>query len=119
MIMPFYFRVPLPGPFGYSQRIGGKRRKRRPAPRTPASRAPASSRTYTATFGEWECSHHHATPAEAQRCGLTRQLVEYEQLERELDAVEVTTEADAARAKAMREHFAERKRQTIAEMEAL
>lgn len=34
--MGFYFRVPLPGPFGYSKRIGGKRR-RRPATtkRTP------------------------------------------------------------------------------------
>jgi hypothetical protein len=25
--MPFYFRIPLPGPFGYSKRIGGKRRR--------------------------------------------------------------------------------------------
>jgi hypothetical protein len=33
--MPFYFRIPLPGPFGYSKRIGGKRRKsvRQPVPR--------------------------------------------------------------------------------------
>jgi hypothetical protein len=25
--MGLYFRVPLPGPFGYSKRIGGKRRR--------------------------------------------------------------------------------------------
>jgi hypothetical protein len=26
--MPFYFRIPLPGPFGYSHRVGSKRRRR-------------------------------------------------------------------------------------------
>lgn len=27
--MPVYFRIPLPGPFGFSKRIGGPRRYRR------------------------------------------------------------------------------------------
>ncbi|MGH3277231.1 MAG: hypothetical protein ACRDNZ_23240 [Streptosporangiaceae bacterium] len=35
--MPFYFRIPLPGPFGYSVRLGG--RKRRPASRAAKPRA--------------------------------------------------------------------------------
>jgi hypothetical protein len=33
--MPFYFRLPLPGPLGFSTRVGGKRRRRAPA-RRPA-----------------------------------------------------------------------------------
>lgn len=32
--MPLYFHVPLPGPFSYGQRIGGKR-KRKPEPQDP------------------------------------------------------------------------------------
>ena len=39
--MPFYFRIPLPGPFGYSKRIGGKRRK---DPRQPARRLTRAER---------------------------------------------------------------------------
>lgn len=37
-LMPFYFRIPLPGPFGFSTRIGGRKRRspaRRPAPPAP------------------------------------------------------------------------------------
>lgn len=30
--MPLYFRVPLPGPFSYSKRIGGRRKKGPPNP---------------------------------------------------------------------------------------
>jgi hypothetical protein len=39
--MPFYFRIPLPGPFGYSKRIGGKRRK---AVQQPARKVTAAER---------------------------------------------------------------------------
>jgi hypothetical protein len=37
--MPFYFRIPLPGPLGYSKRIGGKRRKAVPQPVRTLTRA--------------------------------------------------------------------------------
>lgn len=33
--MPLYFRIPLPGPFAYSKRVGGGRKRRpRVAPKT-------------------------------------------------------------------------------------
>ncbi len=38
--MGFYFRIPLPGPFGYSVRLGGKKR-RRPATAARSRPAPA------------------------------------------------------------------------------
>ena len=44
--MPYYLRISLPGPFGYSARIGGGKRRRR---------------TYSGQFGPWECSHKHTT----------------------------------------------------------
>jgi hypothetical protein len=37
--MPFYFRIPLPGPLGYSKRIGGKRQKAVPQPVRTLTRA--------------------------------------------------------------------------------
>jgi hypothetical protein len=41
--MPFYFRIPLPGPFGYSKRIGGRRR-RKPVQRQPVLRLTRAER---------------------------------------------------------------------------
>lgn len=32
--MPLYFRIPLPGPFAYSKRVGGGRKRRPVAPKT-------------------------------------------------------------------------------------
>lgn len=41
--MPFYFHIPLPGPFGYSVRIGSrKRRRRRPAKAARRMSVPAT-----------------------------------------------------------------------------
>jgi len=53
--MPFYFRIPLPGPFGYSKRIGGRKRgKRQPA--------------YHGTLPGWKCEHNHRTESAAKAC---------------------------------------------------
>jgi hypothetical protein len=71
--MPFYFRIPLPGPFGYSHRIGGRRRKR-----------PTRARTYAATREGWSCQHAHRTPNAAELCGLRYELRELEKLAGEL-----------------------------------
>lgn len=73
--MPFYFRIPLPGPFGYSARIGGRKRRRR---------------TYSGQFGTWECSHKHTTPQAATRCALRRKLDEYTQVELKLKAADMS-----------------------------
>jgi len=54
--MPFYFRIPLPGPFGYSKRIGGHKRKR--------SRQPV----YQGTLPGWRCEHNHRTESAAKAC---------------------------------------------------
>ena len=77
--MPFYFRIPLPGPFGYSARIGGRKRRRR-----------TRRRTYTGQFGTWKCSHKHTTPQAATRCALGRKLDEYTQVELSLKAVDMS-----------------------------
>jgi hypothetical protein len=75
--MPFYLRIPLPGPFGYSARIGGRKRRRR-----------TRRRTYSGQFGTWQCSHKHATPQAATRCALGRKLDEYTQVELRLKAAQ-------------------------------
>jgi hypothetical protein len=59
--MSLYFRIPLPGPFGYSHRIRGKRKAARPAPKAP---------TYTASFVDWELQ---SCPPHPQRCGSLRE----------------------------------------------
>ena len=77
--MPFYFRIPLPGPFGYSHRIGSRRRKR-----------PARSKTYTGTSGDgWRCQHAHRTPNAATVCGLRHDLAETEQIAAQLLEVDL------------------------------
>jgi hypothetical protein len=49
--MPFYFRVPLPRPFGFSTRIGGKRRRRAPA-RRPAPAPKVATETEKVRIGQ-------------------------------------------------------------------
>lgn len=41
--MPLYFRIPLPGPFGYSVRLGGKKRRRRASPARRPAPAPRAA----------------------------------------------------------------------------
>lgn len=48
--MPFYFRIPLPGPFGYSKRLRFRARKR--------------AKAYT----HGSCTIRHRTPDAAMRC---------------------------------------------------
>ncbi len=53
--MPFYFRIPLPGPFGYSARVGGRKRRSR-------------SKSYHGTLPGWRCEHNHRTETAAREC---------------------------------------------------
>lgn len=118
--MPLYFRIPLPGPFGYSTRIGGKRKRRKPAQQQARKAAPARERvTYTGSFGDWECSHRHTTARGATLCGLQRKLDEYSELEREIRAVDLTDASPQTRRQHAEqlEQVAEAKRQTIREMD--
>jgi hypothetical protein len=71
--MPFYFRIPLPGPFGYSHRIGGRRRRKRPS----------KSKTYNGVREGWRCQHAHRTPEAAELCALRHDLRELEQIGQE------------------------------------
>jgi hypothetical protein len=118
--MPFYFRVPLPGPFGYSARIGGRKRRRRGksyhgelpgwrchhnhrtknaalecATRYAASQQKRSGRpparlTWTGSFGDWECAHSHTAEQDARLCGLQRKLDELSDMEKETGAIDLT-----------------------------
>lgn len=122
--MPFYFRIPLPGPFGYSARIGGRRKgRRRPAqPQQVRRTAPARETvTFTGSFGEWECSHRHTTARAATLCGLQRKLDEYSELEREIRAIDLTDASVETRHRHAEqlERVTEAKRQVIREMDAL
>jgi hypothetical protein len=124
--MPFYFRIPLPGPFGYSARIGGKRKRRKPVQRQPVRSTPmrADARetpTFTGRLGDWECDHHHTTARGAALCGLQRKLDEYSELEREQRAIDMTdTSPEVQRQYAEQgERIAEAKREVIREMDAL
>ena len=49
--------------------------------------------SYTAPFVDWTCNHSHTTEHEARRCGAERKLWEYEQLEQQLMAIDMS-EAD-------------------------
>ncbi len=49
--MPFYFRIPLPGPFGFSHRIGGSKRSSKP------------------TYTHKGCPIHHSRQDLAEKCG--------------------------------------------------
>lgn len=121
--MPLYFRIPLPGPFGYSTRIGGKRKRSKPVQRQQVSKAAPARETitFTGSFGDWECSHQHTTARGATLCGLQRKLNEYSELEREIRAVDLTDASPQTRRQQAEqlEHVAEVKRQTIREMDAL
>jgi hypothetical protein len=124
--MPFYFRIPLPGPFGYSARIGGKRRRRKPAQRQPARSTPmrAEARetpTFTGRFGDWECDHGHTTARGATLCALQRKLDEYSEVEREYRDVDMTDASPETQRRYAEqgEEIAEAKRQVIREMDAL
>jgi hypothetical protein len=55
--MSLYFRIPLPGPFGYSKRIGGRKRRRR-----------SSQPAYHGTLPGWQCHHNHRTQEAAREC---------------------------------------------------
>jgi hypothetical protein len=51
--VPIYFRIPLPGPFGYSVRLGGKKRRRRAAPaRRPAPVPKAATEAEKVRIGQ-------------------------------------------------------------------
>jgi hypothetical protein len=119
--MPFYFRVPLPGPFGYSKRIGGKRGRGKPARSTPVRAEAGETPTFTGVFGDWECDHHHTTARGAALCALQRKLDEYNELEREHRAIDTTdvSPEDQRRYAEQGERIAEAKRQVIREMDAL
>jgi hypothetical protein len=51
--VPFYFRIPLPGPFGYSVRLsGGKRRRRAALARRPAPAPKAATEAEKVRIGQ-------------------------------------------------------------------
>jgi hypothetical protein len=52
--MPFYFRIPLPGPFGYSKRIGGRKRR---GPTAAQKRAAATAQEQRARQREFNRTH--------------------------------------------------------------
>jgi hypothetical protein len=77
--------------------------------------------SYTASFGDWTCSHSHATEREARRCGAERRLWEYEQLEQQLMAIDMSEADQEAQRKFIKraQDIAARKRAARAELEAL
>lgn len=57
--MPFYFRILLPGPFGFSKRMGGHRRRK----------VMRSAPDYRAVFPDGtRCHHNHRTKGAAHEC---------------------------------------------------
>jgi hypothetical protein len=119
--MPFYIRTPLPGPFGYSARIGGKRKRRKPVRGTPMRADARETPTFTGRFGDWECDHDHTTARGATLCALQRKLDEYSELEHEHRAIDMTDVSPEAQRRYAEqgEEIAEAKRQVIRDMDAL
>jgi hypothetical protein len=52
--MPFYIRIPLPGPFGFSARVGGRKRKRRRPAQAARRPKPVSKREAAAVHAKAE-----------------------------------------------------------------
>lgn len=120
--MPFYFRVPLPGPFGYSHRIGGRKRRRTPTRKPAATRTPAPPQrgaTYQATFGDWSCSHSHSTVRESNLCALQRKLDEVDRIEDELKTVNATDAESRQKYAETQAEIAKMRAETLQEMRSL